>query len=141
MFVPKEALAEILAQAELGGPIPATPHRATSIEVVSYVPCPMCHATMNRINFGKLSGVIIDVCHKHGTWFDAGELTRVITFVASGGLARTKAREAIERSEGGGPDDDRKARLRATAAVLQETRDQHAEIERWTDLLASLFSW
>jgi len=37
---------------------------------------------MNRINFGRTSGVIVDVCKKHGTWFDGGELTQVIAFAA-----------------------------------------------------------
>jgi Zn-finger nucleic acid-binding protein len=41
---------------------------------------------MNRVNFGKRSGVIVDVCKEHGVWFDRGELTQAIEFVAKGGL-------------------------------------------------------
>ena len=52
---------------------------------------------MNRVNFGKVSGVIVDVCKLHGTWFDAGELTRVVAFAAGGGLERTRAREKLEQ--------------------------------------------
>jgi Zn-finger nucleic acid-binding protein len=48
---------------------------------------------MNRQNFGGASGVIIDLCAKHGIWFDAGELPRVLEFVESGGLARERQRQ------------------------------------------------
>ena len=54
---------------------------------------------MNRVNFGKVSGVIVDVCKAHGTWFDPGELTRVVAFAAAGGLERTRAREKLERRD------------------------------------------
>jgi len=72
----------------------------------NYIPCPECSALMNRKNFGTTSGVVVDVCKKHGTWFDEGELPRVLAFVAGGGLERAHAREAEET-----------ARLRHDAAV------------------------
>src|ERR1700730_10361436 len=37
---------------------------------VNYVPCPECLQLMNRINFARCSGVIVDVCKGHGTGFD-----------------------------------------------------------------------
>lgn len=64
-----------------------------SLERVQYRPCPVCEQRMNRKNFGGASGVIVDVCARHGTWFDAGELPQVLTFVKSGGLVRERARE------------------------------------------------
>jgi hypothetical protein len=48
---------------------------------------------MNRINFAHTSGVIVDVCTKHGTWFDADELRRVLEFITAGGLEAARARE------------------------------------------------
>jgi Zn-finger nucleic acid-binding protein len=48
---------------------------------------------MNRVNFGKRSGVIVEVCKPHGVWFEKGELTRAIEFVAGGGLVETKRRD------------------------------------------------
>lgn len=63
-----------------------------------YIPCPECAALMNRKNFGGISGVIVDVCKKHGTWFDLGELPRVLAFVAAGGLERARARAAEEET-------------------------------------------
>jgi len=65
---------------------------------VHYVACPACGSMMNRRNFGGGSGVVVDVCARHGTWFDAGELPRVLAFVESGGLARAQEREAAERA-------------------------------------------
>ncbi len=70
------------------------PHQADPR--TSYIPCPECAALMNRKNFGGTSGVIVDVCKKHGTWFDAGELPRVLSFVAVGGLCRARQRDEAE---------------------------------------------
>ncbi|MGD0527080.1 MAG: zf-TFIIB domain-containing protein [Polyangiaceae bacterium] len=66
---------------------------------VHYVPCPVCHSMMNRRSFGAGSGVIVDTCAKHGTWFDRGELPRVLSFVESGGLSRLRQREAEEKAQ------------------------------------------
>ncbi|MDF3069671.1 MAG: uncharacterized protein K0R38_5272 [Polyangiaceae bacterium] len=46
---------------------------------------------MNRKNFGGASGIVVDVCSLHGTFFDAGELPRVLDFVRRGGLAKANA--------------------------------------------------
>jgi Zn-finger nucleic acid-binding protein len=51
---------------------------------------------MNRTNFGTHSGVIVDVCMRHGIWFDAGELPKVLEFVESGGLQRARRRQLEE---------------------------------------------
>jgi Zn-finger nucleic acid-binding protein len=66
---------------------------------VRYVACSVCHAMMNRRSFGAGSGVIVDTCAKHGTWFDAGELPRVLSFVESGGLSRLRQRKAEEKAQ------------------------------------------
>lgn len=58
---------------------------------VRYLGCPECAELMNRKNFGGSSGIVIDVCHRHGTWFDGGELAGVLAFVASGGPANPPA--------------------------------------------------
>lgn len=58
---------------------------------VRYRGCPICSDMMNRKNFGGTSGIIVDLCAKHGTFFDAGELPRVLAFVRRGGLARAQA--------------------------------------------------
>ena len=63
---------------------------------VRYVPCPVCTRVMNRVNFAHRSAIIIDVCKQHGSWFDAGELPRVLAFVEEGGLGRSMQRELME---------------------------------------------
>ena len=66
---------------------------------VNYVPCPECSQLMNRINFARCSGVIVDVCKGHGTWFDRDELSRIVEFISDGGLNASRAKEKIEIAE------------------------------------------
>lgn len=63
-------------------------------KAVRYVPCPTCSQLMNRRNFGDASGVVVDVCSKHGVWFDQGELLQVLSFCSTGELARATAASA-----------------------------------------------
>jgi Zn-finger nucleic acid-binding protein len=51
---------------------------------------------MNRSNFARSSGVIIDLCKEHGAWFDAGELPKIVDFINNGGLARAREKELID---------------------------------------------
>jgi Zn-finger nucleic acid-binding protein len=51
---------------------------------------------MHRRNYGKKSGVIIDICTEHGMWLDPGELERILSWVRQGGLARAE-RQALEQ--------------------------------------------
>ena len=81
--------------AVLGGATPdplATP-LLTTLDEVRYRPCPICRALMNRLNFSERSGVIIDVCRGHGTWFDRDELRRIVEFIRAGGLEAARARD------------------------------------------------
>jgi Zn-finger nucleic acid-binding protein len=138
MFVPREALADILCRAEVNGPFPeARRFGLRPLDEVKYVPCPLCHNSMNRVNFGKVSGVIVDVCRAHGTWFDGGELTRVVAFAAGGGLTKTRAREQQEKKES----------VRASNAAQAEIvgpryRDYGDErVDEWRYFLKELFFW
>lgn len=77
---------------------------------VRYVRCPVCRKMMNRVNFARISGVIVDSCREHGIWFDPGELEKIMEFIAQGGLQ--KARQAdIERVKA----DEQIARIRSIA--------------------------
>jgi Zn-finger nucleic acid-binding protein len=89
---------ELIGQAFPDAPYQKPPAKPT-IERVHYRPCVVCQQLMNRKNFGGASGVIVDVCARHGTWFDAGELSQVLAFVKSGGLVRERAREAARQRE------------------------------------------
>lgn len=53
---------------------------------VEYRKCPACEGFMQRTNFQKRSGVIIDRCHNHGTWLDADELEAIAGFILEGGM-------------------------------------------------------
>jgi Zn-finger nucleic acid-binding protein len=61
-----------------------------------YRPCVRCGKLMNRVNFGRLSGTVVDVCRGHGTYLDAGELHRIVSFIHAGGLERARARRMEE---------------------------------------------
>lgn len=159
MFVPRDALAEILVRAEVGGTlrerVPARrssapggwsvdvdgPRSSGILEDVRYVMCPLCHSSMNRVNFGRVSGVIVDVCKTHGTWFDAGELTRVVAFASSGGLEKSRTREA-ERAEAE-KKASKKSAAEAHAALLtfEVRHDLESRTEAWRDFLRALMRW
>ena len=83
----------------LGAEIQARRTPAASAPTVRYVPCPECARLMNRVNFGKRSGIIVDSCSQHGTWFDADELRRVVEWVRDGGLDRARAHERLQLEE------------------------------------------
>jgi Zn-finger nucleic acid-binding protein len=56
-----------------------------AVQPVEYRKCPVCDGFMQRRNFRKSSGVIIDSCRQHGTWLDADELEQIAGFILSGG--------------------------------------------------------
>jgi Zn-finger nucleic acid-binding protein len=61
-----------------------------------YRRCPTCRKHMNRSNFGKRSGVVLDRCKEHGIWFDARELETVLRWIRRGGERVAVEREASE---------------------------------------------
>ena len=85
--------------AVLGAALPAPAHQSLSekdAERVRYVPCPQCGQLMNRINFARCSGVIVDICKGHGTWFDRDELSGIVQFIRGGGLEVSRQKEKSE---------------------------------------------
>src|SRR3979409_1362905 len=84
--------------AVLGTASPAPSHQAPSsdTEEIRYVPCPQCGQLMNRINFARCSGVIVDICKGHGTWFDLDELSGIVQFIRRGGLEASRQKEKRE---------------------------------------------
>jgi Zn-finger nucleic acid-binding protein len=88
-------LRALLEQREaLGRAVPSAcdlPRENPLATPVRYRPCPSCRQLMNRKNFGGTSGIVVDVCSLHGTFFDAGELPRVLEFVRRGGLAQARS--------------------------------------------------
>ena len=77
-----------------GAPAPAR----TTAEF-RYRKCVACGTMMNRLNFGRLSGTVVDVCRGHGTFLDAGELHAIVRFIQGGGLDRARQRQIEDLKE------------------------------------------
>ncbi|MEZ4224011.1 MAG: zf-TFIIB domain-containing protein [Polyangiaceae bacterium] len=116
-FVEHALLKALLERREAYGSHAPRPPRFNPLDnPVRYVACPVCRDVMSRRNFGRNSGVIVDVCARHGTWFDAGELPRVLAFVEAGGLDFARRREAEERRQR--QNDERVRRVERSLAPL-----------------------
>lgn len=98
LWLDREAFEGLAASREATGmalaalPAPSAPPPAAT-GAVRYRPCPACGRLMNRLNYARHSGVLLDACRDHGLWFDADELRRVLAFIAGGGLDRARERE------------------------------------------------
>jgi Zn-finger nucleic acid-binding protein len=91
----REQQAAVLGMAT---PVPA-PQSVEMERQIRYLPCPVCRTLMNRVNFANCSHVIVDVCARHGTWFDKDELRRIVEFIRAGGLEKARARELEQLEE------------------------------------------
>ena len=80
-----------LARRELVRAVAPTP--VAGLSARAYLACPTCKDFMVPRNFGGASGILVDVCGRHGVWLDHSELERVLEFVRAGGLARARERE------------------------------------------------
>lgn len=108
LWLDQETLGRLTAQAvEPGGPVPGgvpparqwAPTRPRP-EAVRYRRCPGCGDVMNRVDFARVSGVVLDVCRRHGAFFDAGELERIRRFLAEGGARRLARARELEEERG-----------------------------------------
>lgn len=68
---------------------PPTPTTRTELACM----CPVCGVAMHRKLSRTGAGVVIDICKAHGTFFDGGELDRVLTF------ARREDAEQAKRAD------------------------------------------
>jgi len=122
IFMDKQELEEFLAWAKAHPGGVDTPRLLELLscperpwEKVVYRNCPVCAQQMARRNFGKRSGVVVDICRSHGTWLDAGELNQLIKWSNAGGV------------EGRCMLDEEKERIKKEAA---KTRAENQEINR-----------
>lgn len=104
----REEQASVLGMANHDLPIPET---VPLEQQIHYLPCPVCKKLMNRVNFAKCSHVVVDVCSRHGTWFDKDELRRIVEFIRAGGLERARSEELAQLEE---------ARRRRSAAQVSD---------------------
>ena len=94
---------------------------------VKYRPCVRCSKMMNRVNFARISGVVVDVCKGHGTFLDPGELHAIVSFIHGGGLERARSRQL---------EDLREQETRALEAERRLARDRGR-----ADVSGSRHSW
>ncbi len=94
------------------------------VDIVTYRHCPVCKKIMNRINYAKKSGVIMDVCSEHGIWLDPGELTQILEYSH---LANTVPKEPIAK----------KAKLNKKYRSVKETQDNNTNL---IELFLDIFS-
>jgi Zn-finger nucleic acid-binding protein len=106
--------------------------RVKPVGPVSYRKCVACGTMMNRLNFGRLSGTIVDVCRGHGTFLDAGELHAIVRFIQGGGLDRARERQIEDLKE-------QEHRLRQ-AQMARKTGPSEFDYDSWTrtDILGLL---
>jgi Zn-finger nucleic acid-binding protein len=133
LWVPAAAFDALVKRIPPAAPAPSQGLRAQPARLdagfettFAYRRCPACREPMVRRNFGRISGVVVDWCGAHGTWFDADELGRVAAFVAAGGLEKAAAKAESGREK------DREVRI-----LLRET--EHKE-SPWTTLLETIFA-
>jgi Zn-finger nucleic acid-binding protein len=109
IWVPEKRFDQLVAKAceaaQAGGPAQAVAKDARMAggnpysKRVVYRNCPVCDGHMQRTNFQKRSGVILDRCHTHGTWLDADELEQVAGFILEGGMGQGGAQAYVMKTE------------------------------------------
>lgn len=78
---------------------PAAARASRREEKIRYRPCAACGEVMGRANFGRVSGILIDVCRPHGAWCDRGELAAIRSFLRSGGARRYERHQRLAEEE------------------------------------------
>ena len=128
----REAQAAVLHQWSVDS---AQGTRAAPAAPIRYRKCVACGKMMNRLNFGRLSGTVVDVCKGHGTFLDAGELHRIVSFIQKGGLDRARQRQIEELK-------DEERRLRTAQAMRPSSPGDGPNTQEWAwsglDLLTLL---
>ena len=94
---------------------------------------------MNRSNFARSSGVIIDLCKKHGVWFDRDELPKIIDFITGGGMQRSREKErlALQDELSNLRDDERRQAIQDRCYGLKNNSDSDSEspVQKFVNML------
>jgi Zn-finger nucleic acid-binding protein len=99
----------------------SAPPAGNAPQHVRYRPCVRCGKMMNRVNFGRLSGTVVDVCRGHGTFLDPGELHAIAAFIEAGGLDRMREREIQDLK------DEQRRLTEAEAALARRSHTDYAD--------------
>lgn len=114
---------QILSDSKLEGP---------GRNVGEPISCPVCGELATRANFGRRSGVLVDSCGKHGIWFDAGELRRVVEYLRD--RAKLYELDSSPAELVDSEEDELDARI---AALLARSRAREA-VPLWKAVLEAL---
>jgi Zn-finger nucleic acid-binding protein len=117
-------------RSEMGVPT-AAPQRRSVDPNFRYRRCPACRGTMQRKNYGKRSGVIVDWCGTHGTWLDADELEQIAAFIAGGGLREAAQGGVVGLSDGPRMSAEQVKAIFAVEKMLDQEREQRERSLRW----------
>jgi len=115
---------------------PAPGRQAAFQSKIVYRSCPECGGRMQRKNFARKSGVIVDWCGMHGTWLDADELEAIASFILAGGLQPAAGVASADRGPAGSwsqPADEN--RMRAIYAAEKLMAGEKIKLERKRRLL------
>jgi Zn-finger nucleic acid-binding protein len=139
LFVDAATLRQLVADREQARAVPLPPlHKPTPVTTeIRYLSCPICRGLMNRVNFGRRSGVIVDVCRAHGTWFDAGELVTALEFVAQGGLADSLRRDREDLLEA--QRQMRQASVNVNAAATLDLQGKASQLGGLVELFSDIW--
>jgi len=114
---------------------PRPPQRAGPL----YRPCPTCRTAMNRINFERVSGILLDRCRDHGIWFDTTELDAVLRWIKLGGLrVSDERREEEERARAS------QLRFKVEPKTPEDARRStfaHTDTESGFDAIPTIVNW
>jgi Zn-finger nucleic acid-binding protein len=134
-WVDRRTLDEMIARAGASGTVdPGAVSRRTMVmsEAIVYRSCPRCRRQMNRRNFARYSGIVVDECRTCGTYFDAGELEDVFAFVRTGGLALSERLDAEEA---------KRERIARSVASPSSSMQPVNPVEAEYDVIVWFLSW
>jgi Zn-finger nucleic acid-binding protein len=133
VFLPHGALTTLIETERPDGSAPEHVRHAARVPrepSVHYARCPECQEPMARMNFGRRSGIVVDACRSHGTWFDGGELDAALGFVRAGGIG-AEDEDAAPRRQGGGPSEAERLERQLEAELRAETARDVANVEEF----------
>jgi Zn-finger nucleic acid-binding protein len=126
----QRALEASRKRSEMGVAVPA-PKRQSVDPKFRYRKCPACQGAMQRKNYGKRSGVILDWCGAHGTWLDADELEQIAAFIASGGLRDAAPSAKPGLSDGPPMSAEQFRAIAGVERMLEKEREQRERNLEW----------
>jgi len=145
LFIPHETF-EMMQDAStrvveaIGGPKQSRGAYETKVQ---YLRCPVCRTIMNRKNFVRVSGVIVDVCRPHGIWFDAGEMEKIMDFIARGGMREAReAEREVEKDEKRRQKDGREKvmQVAGTSSIFSDGAGSSSEALDLSDMVIGILN-